>query len=292
MLFVKRTAPALFVLLWSTGFIVARYATRDAAPLTFLAVRTAIAAVILYAVSRAIGEARLTRHQARWQVVSGLGMHALYLGGVFVAVDHGLPSGISALIAALHPVLTTVLARAVLGEEITVRRAVGVALGLAGVTAVVIERGGAGDGVSAFALCSMAVAVAGMSAGTLVQRRHGQGTPLLAGTAMQYASTALVLGVAAAGFENFRFSVTSNSLLALAWAVGVLSIAAVLIMLWLLKRQAASAVSSLFFLTPALSAVEGAILFGERLGALSAIGLVVALAGVWLATNSPTSRRT
>lgn len=285
-------APALFVLLWSTGFIVARYATRDAAPLTFLAVRTVIAAMILFVVSRALGETRLSGLQTRWQVAAGLGLHAMYLGGVFVAVDHGLPAGISALIAALHPVLTTVLARGVLGEEISRRRAVGVFLGLAGVTAVVIERGGAGDGVSAFALCSMAVAVVGMSMGTLVQRRHGQGTPLLAGTAVQYIATAMILGAAGAGFEGFRFSWTTNSVLALTWAVGVLSIAAVLIMLWLLKRQAASDVSSLFFLTPALSTVEGAILFGERLGALSVAGLVVALAGVWMATSSPTSPRT
>lgn len=288
----RRAAPALFVVLWSTGFIVARYATRDAAPLTFLAVRTTIAAAILLLIARVIGEQRPTPVQVRWQMAVGVGMHAMYLGGVFVAIDHGLPSGISALIAALHPVLTTVAARWLLKETLTKRRVAGVVLGLVGVVAVVVERGGAGDGVGAFALCSMAVAVVGMSAGTLVQRRHGQGTPLLTGTAVQYGATAMVLGVAGAGFEGFRFSVTAESVIALVWAVGVLSIAAVLIMLWLLKHQAAAAVSSLFFLTPALSTVEGAILFGERLGALSAVGLVVALVGVWLATGSATSPRT
>ena len=282
----KRFAPALFVLLWSTGFIVARYSTRDAGPLTFLTVRTCIAATLLFLVARLVHELPVNRSQIRLQAVVGIGMHAMYLGGVFVAVDHGLPSGISALIAALHPVVTTVLSRFVLGEQITPRRGIGVALGLAGVIAVVVERGGAGDGVSAFALCSMCVAVVGMSAGTLVQRRYGQHTPLLQGTAWQYTATALALGIIAVFGEGWDIHFTRQTVLSLAWAVGVLSISAVLIMLWLLHRQAASAVSSLFFLTPALSTVEGAILFQEHLGVLSLFGLLVAVVGVWLATSS------
>ena len=95
---VRRTAPGLFVVLWSTGFIVARYGTRDAGPLTFLALRTLIAALILFALARITGEKRLSSGQAKGQMVAGFGLHALYLGGVFVAIDMGLPSGVSALI--------------------------------------------------------------------------------------------------------------------------------------------------------------------------------------------------
>jgi drug/metabolite transporter (DMT)-like permease len=279
-------APALFVVLWSTGFIVARYGTKDAGPLTFLAIRTAIAAVILFGVARLMGEAKLSRDQIRIQWIVGAGIHAMYLGGVFVAIDHGLPSGVSALIAALHPVLTTVLGRVVLGENLNVRREVGVALGCIGVIAVVLERGGASDGVSTLALVAMGIAVIGMSGGTLIQRRTAVGVPLLGGTAWQYAVTTVILGIGAVVFEGWEFTVTARSLWSLAWAVGVLSLAAILIMLWLLHRQAASQVSSLFFLTPALSTVEGAILFGEELGVLSVVGLVVAIAGVWLATST------
>jgi drug/metabolite transporter (DMT)-like permease len=279
-------APALFVVLWSTGFIVARYGTKDAGPLTFLAIRTAIAAVILFGVARLMGEEKLSRDQIRIQWIVGAGIHAMYLGGVFVAIDHGLPSGVSALIAALHPVLTTVLGRVVLGENLNVRRGVGVALGCIGVIAVVVERGGASDGVSTLALVAMGIAVVGMSGGTLIQRRTAVGVPLLGGTAWQYAVTTVILGIGAVVFEGWEFTVTARSLWSLAWAVGVLSLAAILIMLWLLHRQAASQVSSLFFLTPALSTVEGAILFGEELGVLSVVGLVVAIAGVWLATST------
>jgi drug/metabolite transporter (DMT)-like permease len=282
---VAALAPGVFVLLWSTGFIVARYGTKDAGPLTFLAIRTAIAAGILFLLSRVTRETRLSQGQIRTQWIVGAGIHAMYLGGVFVAIDHGLPSGVSALIAALHPVMTTVLGRLLLGEDLSQRRIVGVFLGCAGVVAVVIERGGASDGISATALIAMAIAVFGMSGGTLMQRRSAVGVPLLAGTAWQYVATTVILGVGAIAFEGWDFTVTTRSVLSLAWAVGVLSLAAILIMLWLLHRQAASQVSSLFFLTPALSTVEGAILFSEKLGALSIAGLIVAVIGVWLATS-------
>lgn len=281
----RRLAPGLFVVLWSTGFIVARYGTRDAGPLTFLTLRTAIAAVVLFVAARSAGEARLGNAQRRGQMVAGIGLHAMYLGGVFVAIDLGLPSGVSALIAALHPVVTTLAARVWLGEQSTLRRSVGVVLGTVGVVAVVIERGGAGDDVRPAALAAMVVAVAGMSAGTLWQRRVGGDVPLLGGTAWQYVATAAVLGIPAVAVERLDFDVTVRSVASLAWAVGVLSVAAILTMLWLLRRQAASSVSSLFFLTPALSAIEAAVLFGERLGVLSVVGFAAAALGVWLATD-------
>jgi drug/metabolite transporter (DMT)-like permease len=243
--------------------------------------------VVLFVIARIAGESRLTMRQVRTQWLVGAGIHAMYLGGVFVAIDHGLPSGVSALIAALHPVVTTVLGRVLLNELLTSRRVLGVVLGCAGVVAVVVERGvSSDDAVSAVALAAMAIAVAGMSAGTLIQRATSTSVPLLGGTAWQYVSTTVILGAGALVSEGWDFTVTTRSMLSLAWAVGVLSLAAILIMLWLLKRQAASQVSSLFFLTPALSTVEGAILFGERLGPLAMIGLVVAIAGVWLTTSS------
>lgn len=281
----KRFAPAFFVLLWSTGFIVARYATRDAGALSFLTVRTAIAAVVLGTVAIIMKETAVSGRQRRVMMGVGLGMHAMYLGGVFFAIEHGMPSGMSSLIAAMHPVLTTVFAWLVLGEKLNRIRALGVCLGVAGVVFVVIEHGGTGDGVTAPAMWAMVVAVVGMSTGTLVQRQFGQGTPLLRGTAWQYASTTIALGMVAVFGEGWRFRMTANTLWSLAWAVGVLSIAAILIMLWLLHRHAASQVSSLFFLTPALSSVEAAVLFDEKLGGLAVLGLGVALVGVWLATN-------
>lgn len=263
----------------------ARYGTKDAGPLTFLVVRCVVSALILFVIARLTREARMERGRIPIQAAVGTGIHAMYLGGVWVAINHGLPSGISALIAALHPVLTAVLGAVFLKEKLSQRRALGVVLGFAGVVAVVVEHGGAGDGVSAFALGAMAVAVVGMSTGTLVQRRYAQGTPLLAGTAWQYMTTALILSYGAIQSEHWHFEVTQRTMLSLAWSVLVLSLAAILIMLWLLHRQAAAQVSSLFFLTPALSTVQGALLFKEHVGVLAFVGLAVAAVGVWLATS-------
>lgn len=270
----------------------ARYATDDAGPFTFLTVRTAIAASVLFVAARLLGEPPVPRTAVRGQVAVGLGMHALYLGGVFAAIDLGLPAGLSALIAGLHPVATAVVARIVLEERLTARQGIGTVVGMVGVVAVVIDRGVAGADVSAGALAAMAVAVLGMVGGTIVQRRSGGIAPLVGGTAVQYAATTVCLAVPAVVVERWDFEPTARSFVSLAWAVGVLSVAAVLIMLWLLRREAAASVSSLFFLTPALSAVGAAVLFGERLGGPSLVGLAVAAGGVWLVTAPVRSRPT
>lgn len=281
-------APTVFVLLWSTGFVIARYGTRDAGPLTFLFLRMVVAAVILWVVAIATGAPGLTSTEATWSAVSGLGMHAVYLGGVFIAADLGLPSGLSALIAGLHPVITSVLAVVLLRELLLRRQWIGVVFGVVGVGLVVVERIGASDAVvTTSALVAMAVSVFGMSGGTLVQRARGTSIPLLRGTAIQYAASGVVLGLGAVVFEGFEVEFTTRMVLSLAWSILVLSLAAILIMLWLLQRQAAVKVSSLFFLTPALSTIEGSILFGERLGLLAIAGLAIALIGVALATRTP-----
>ena len=280
-------APWVFVLFWSTGFIVARYGTDDAAPLTFLTIRLVIAAAVLGVVAVVSGAPRLDRVALRWASLAGVGLHALYLGGVFVAISWGMPSGVSALIAGLHPVLTTAVARVVLHERVARLQWIGVALGVGGVSVVVIERLAVGStgGVTVGGLIASAISVLGMVGGTLLQRRTGVQMPLLWGTVVQYAAASAVLGVGAV-IMGWRFEVTTRSVFAMAWALIVLSFAAVLIMLWLLQRHAAAKVSSLFFLTPALSAIEGAILFGERLGPAALVGLVAALAGVALALRS------
>ena len=280
-------APWVFVVLWSTGFVVARYGTEDAGPLTFLAVRLAIAAGVLAIVAAATGAPRPRRAQLGWAGVAGLGIHSLYLGGVFLAISWGMPSGVSALIAGLHPVLTSLVGRFALSERLRRIQWLGVALGFTGVVAVVIDHfRDSTAGMSAGALLASSVSVLGMSAGTLVQRRRGTSTPLLWGTSMQYLAASSVLAVGALVHGGEGFTVTTRSVFALLWAIGVLSIAAVLIMLWLLQREAAAQVSSLFFLTPALSTIEGAVLFGESVGPFALAGLLVALIGVSLTMGS------
>jgi drug/metabolite transporter (DMT)-like permease len=278
--------PWIFVGLWSTGFVAARYATTDTGPLTFLAVRMVLAAAALAVFAMLRGAPRVDRTLIPWVVLAGIGMHVLYLGGVFVAIDRGLPSGVSALIAGLHPVLTALASRRVLGERLVRLQWIGVGLGFAGVIAVVVDRLLThSTGVTLMTMGASAVSVLGMAGGTLVQRKKCSSMPLLWGTVLQYAAAAIVLSVLAVVWERVDFGITGRSLFALLWAVVILSIAAVLLMLWLLQRRAASQVTSLFFLTPALSTVEGAVLFGERLGALALVGLLISLLGVAFVTR-------
>jgi drug/metabolite transporter (DMT)-like permease len=284
----EKSAPALFVLLWSTGFVVARYGTHDAGPFTFLAVRMFLAAGILWLIAGLLGAPKLNRLHISPALVVGVCMHALYLGGVFYAVSRGLPSGVSALIAGLHPVVTSVFGHVLLRERLTSLQWAGVSCGMVGVVLVLIERSGVKSAsVTAATLAAMIIAVVGMAAGTLVQRARGKTMPLLRGTALQYLAAGVTLLPLALVAERWDMQSTARNWFSLAWAVGILSIAAVLLMMLLLSRQAAATVSSLFFLTPALTTIEGAILFDERLGALAVLGLAVALAGVWLTSRQP-----
>jgi drug/metabolite transporter (DMT)-like permease len=282
-----RFAPAIFVALWSTGFVVARYATRDAGPLTFLGVRMFIAAGLLWLIATAMRAPRMTRQAWSAASIVGVFMHAIYLGGVFVAIDNGLPSGLSALIAGLHPVATSLAARIFLGERLTRKQIYGVCLGVVGVLAVVIEKlQDANGGVTKTAMIAMAISIIGLTIGTLVQRALGKEMPLLRGTATQYLASGVVLAVASGFSEQWQFSLTRYTVFSMLWAVVVLSLGAVLLMMTLLARHTAAKVSSLFFLTPALSTIEGAILFDERLGALAIVGLVIAIIGVRLTMQS------
>ena len=261
--------------------MVARYATTDAGPLTFLGVRMFIAAGLLWLIATAMRAPSMTRSDWSAATFVGIFMHAIYLGGVFVAIDNGLPSGLSALIAGLHPVATSVAARVFLREQLSRKQIVGVFLGLVGVCVVVIEKLDAADGgVTTAAMIAMMISIFGLTVGTLVQRAFGKEMPLLRGTATQYLASGVVLAVASGFSESWRFEITRYTVFSMLWAVVVLSLGAVLLMMTLLARHTAAKVSSLFFLTPALSTVEGAILFDERLGVLAVVGLVIAIFGV------------
>ncbi len=280
-------APWLFVLLWSTGFVGAKYGLPYADPFTFLGIRLLIAAVLLAALaavtrSPAPGSGAAYRHAA----VAGLLLHAGYLGGVFFAISVGVPAGVSAVLVSLQPVTTAVLATRLLGEPLRPRQILGLALGVGGV-ALVLSPGlaaAAGDpaALPAAGLAACLVALAATTAGTLYQKRHGAGVPLLSGTAVQYAAAAGALLVTASATEAMRVSWTPPFLAAMVWLVLALSLGAVLLLLTLLRRGTVARVSSLFYLVPPATAVEAYLLFGERLTPLALLGLVVTAGGVAL----------
>jgi drug/metabolite transporter (DMT)-like permease len=281
--------PALFVLLWSTGFVGAKHGLPYAPPFLFLALRLAIAAVLLAVLAAALGSARMaSRQQYGRAAVVGLLLHAGYLGGTFFGISRGIPAGVAAVIVSLQPVLTAVLAARVLGERPTARQWLGLVLGLAGV-ALVVGPGVVGSSapLPVSGLVSCLIALVSGTLGTVYQKRHGDGIPLVWGTAMQYAAATVALLAVAAATEDLSIHWTAHFVGALVWLVLVLSIGAVLLLLLLLRRGTAAGVSSLYYLVPPATAVEAYFLFGERLSGLSLLGIGVTAVGVALVVVSP-----
>ncbi|MEX5718705.1 DMT family transporter [Geodermatophilus maliterrae] len=279
--------PALFVLLWSTGFVGAQYGLPYAEPLTFLGLRMVIAASLLALLALALRAAVPARPaQYGHSAAVGLLLHAGYLGGVFVAISLGTPAGVSAVVVSLQPVLTVVLAGRVLGERTALRQWLGLALGVAGVVVVVwpglTAAAGRAGALSTPGLLACLVALASGTAGTVYQKRYGAGVPLLWGTAVQYAAAAAVLLLGAVATERMTIRWTGDFVLAMVWLVLALSLGAVLLLMLLLRRGTAAEVSSLFYLVPPAVALEAWLLFGVVPPPVSLAGVAVTALGVAL----------
>ena len=274
--------PALFVVLWSTGFIFARLGLAYAQPFTFLAVRLAVAAALLLAIAVASGAAwpRTTREGGHI-AVTGLLFHGAYLVGVFEALAHGVATGIVALIAGLQPILTAAVAGPLLGERINRRQWAGFVLGFAGVALVVWDRFGAREGTpEGFALAGLCLV--GITAGTLYQKRFCPNLDPRSGTAIQFAAAATVLTVFSLVFETGHIVWSREFIVAFSWLTLVLSVGTFNLLVLLIRRGAASRVSSLFYLVPPVTALIGWLGFGEVLGPVALAGMGVAVAGVAL----------
>ena len=281
----SRIAPALFVVLWATGFIGARYAMPWSEPFSFLAVRFAIAFLLL-AVLLVFIRARPTRRRDRLHAAfAGMLMHGVYLGGVFWAIRHGMPAGLSALIVALQPLITAVVAGLFLGERILPRHWLGLAIGFAGVVIVLLPKLGAvAGGVTAATLTASVISVVGMSAGTIWQKRFVTGVDLVPVTLYQYLGATLLMAAGSFTLETRSFVPTGELALALAWSVLVLSLGAIFLLMYLIRHGEMSKVASLFYLVPAATAVIAWALFGEDLSLVQIAGMALATFGVGLAT--------
>lgn len=277
--------PAIFVLLWSTGFIGARYAMPHAEPFTFLSLRYALALLILGAVVLLMRAPWPGWRPAAHAMIAGSLIHGVYLGGVFFAVRHGLNAGIAALIVGLQPVLTTILAASFLGERVRPRHLAGLALGLVGVALVILPKlDGSGD-YRLLTLGPVVLSAIAISAGSVWQKRFVGGVDLRTGTALQYFGALVPTLILAASTETMVLDWTGELVFALVWLVFVLSIGAVFLMLYLIREGAVSSVASLMYLVPGVTAVTAWLLFGETLSPIQLVGLVIAGVGVAAATR-------
>nr|WP_163500687.1 DMT family transporter [Halomonas socia] len=277
--------PALFVLLWSTGFIGAKYGLPYAEPFTFLFVRFALTLALLVPLVFFF-KGSWPRDIALWGhiAVSGLLVHGAYLGGVFYGIYLGMPAGLASLLVGLQPLLTAALAGPLLDERLTRWQWLGLGLGLVGIAMVLGSKLDPGaalfQGFGLPALLAVLVALLGIACGTLYQKRFCGGMPLLSGTVVQYLAAGALLGVGALLFESRQIDWTPTFALTLAWLVCILSIAAILLLMALIERGEASRVASLFYLVPPVTALQAWWLFGERLPPIALLGMAIALSGV------------
>ncbi|XKH59594.1 DMT family transporter [Halomonas sediminis] len=291
--------PVVFVLLWSTGFIGAKFGLPYAEPFTFLFVRFVLTLALLLPLVLVMRiswprDAKLWAHIG----VSGLLVHGAYLGGVFYGIYLGMPAGLASLLVGLQPLLTAACAGPLLNERLTTRQWLGLGLGLLGITLVLGSKLELGEslfqGFGLGALFSVLAALAGISLGTLYQKRFCTTMPLLSGAVIQYVAAGLLLGLGALLFETRQIDWTPTFILTLGWLVLILSIAAILLLMALIKRGEASRVASLFYLVPPVTALQAWWLFDERLPLLGLGGMAVAIIGVVLVVHkgkSTSSRR-
>ena len=283
----SRLLPLFFVLLWSTGFIGAKYGLPYAEPFTFLVTRYALVIALMTLVALAMrapwpANAREAAHIA----VTGLLLHGIYLSGVFISIDRGLPAGISALVVGMQPLLTGALAGLLLGERVSRRQWMGLALGFGGVALVVGSKASV-DSLAPETLWHMVMpavaALFGITAGTLYQKRFCPRFDLRTGSVVQFLPTLAVSAIIALNTETMHIEWTGDFIFALGWLVVVLSVGAVSLLGLLIRSGSAVNVASLFYLTPPATALIAWAMFDERLSALAIAGMGVAVGGVWLA---------
>jgi drug/metabolite transporter (DMT)-like permease len=275
----------LFVVLWSTGFIGAKFGLPYIEPMTFLVLRFALVSVALVLWVVLARSAWLTWAQARDAAVIGILLQAVYLGGVYQAIELGTEAGVSALIVGLQPVLTAFIARQFLGERLTPVQWTGIALGFLGVGLVVMRKLDAGIGDwRGVALCL--VSLTGISIASILQKSRAAAHPVRSSTLVQFIASLVVLVPLSFIFETREIIWSGALIFTLAWLVLAMSLGALSLLLFLIRRGAASNVASLFFLVPPTTAMMAWGIFGEVLGPIEIAGIAVTTIGV-LMVNKP-----
>ena len=280
-------APWIFILIWSSGFVVAKYGFEDADSLFFLAIRLLIAAGILFLLTVALRQPlRLSREDLRASFYIGLALHGFYLAGVWYAIELGAPAGLSSVITSMQPILVSLLAVRLLAEPLKKRQLGGLFFGLAGVVLVVLPKLSKADGFTSESLVLLFAALGGSTLATILQKKIGHSIPLMIGTTYQFAIAGVALLTISILRGRTHFELTQTSFWTMTWAVLVTSIAAVLLLLWLLNKGSAAKVSSLLYLVPPMAVLQALVLFGEKVSTVGVVGIAMTAIGVALVIRS------
>ena len=283
---IVRAMPAVFVLIWSTGFIVAKFGLPYAPPLTFLVIRYVLS-IVCFLIWIRLARAPWPREPRQWLhlAVAGLLMHAVYLGGVWMAVKGGMGSGLAALIVGLQPVLTALwisgTGSAQAHNRVTSRQWMGLVLGLGGLLLVVSRKFGNGSEATVLTLACAVSALIGITAGTLYQKRFMKPTDVRTANVIQLGA-ALLVTLPLALFETEAIVWNGEFLGAMAWSVLALTLGGSSLLYLLIQRGAATSVTSLLYLVPPTTALMAWALFGESITMTTVVGTVLTALGVSL----------
>ena len=283
--------PAVFVLIWSTGFVVAKYGLPYAPPLTFLTIRYALS-LLCFLVWIALARVSWPRGRQQWLhlSVSGVLIHAGYLGGVWMAIKAGMGSGLASLMVGLQPILTALWVSSMAstdqgGEKVTPRQWLGLTLGLGGLLLVVSRKFGSTQEVTAFTLAAITIALLSITVGTLYQKRYVAPADVRGANAVQIAA-AFIVTLPLALFETEAVTWSPQFMGALAWAVLVLTLGGSSLLYMLIQRGAATAVTSLLYLVPPCTALMAWLLFAEQITAVTVLGTAITALGVSLVVRA------
>ncbi|WP_374661344.1 DMT family transporter [Inhella sp.] len=276
---------AAFILIWSSGYLAAKAAAPHADPLTYLSWRYAGVVLLMGLLALAFRAPWPSRRDALLLALTGLGIQALYLGGVWVAVRQGMAASVVALIVNLQPVLIA-LASPWLGERLAPRQWLGVLLGFAGVALVVGHKLGGAE-LAPLPVLLAVLALLGITVGTLVQKRFVPHFDLRSGQVIQFSAALLLTLPLAAWLEPMRVDWNAATLGTMAWSIVVLTGCGISLMFWMLRHGQAAAVTSTMYLVPSVTALLAWSMFGETLGATAIVGMGVSLLGVYLVVAKP-----
>lgn len=280
--------PVVFVILWATGFVVARLSAGHVEPVSFLAFRFPIAGLLLLGLALLRRAEWPTRRDAGHAAVAGALLHAGYLAPIYWAVANGMPGGVSALIVGLQPLLTAFLAVPILGEVIGRKHWLGLIVGIVGVGMVLLPKFtlAALGGITPITVAACLLGTVCVALGTIYQKRFASHLPLLTSIIWQYFGASIVVITLASVFERFGFDGSPQAWFALGWAIFVISLGAVVLLMLLIRRGAVSKVSSLIFLVPAVSAFTTFLVFHETLTLVQILGMAVCAAAVLIVSRS------
>lgn len=275
-------APGIFVLLWASGFIAGKMGLPYARPFTILVIRFAVATLFMLVVCLATRASwPKTKMQAFHVAVVGVLLQSVYLGGCYVAMGMGIPAGVTALIVGLQPILTATVVGPLLGERVNGRQWLGLAIGFAGVTLVLWDKLHF-DSAHLTGIFYALIGLAGITSATIYQKRFCGAVDLRSSAAIQYAAATISLLPMMWLFGVGEVRWTGAFIVSIAWLILVLSVGAFTLLLWMIRKGAASKVASLFYLTPPMAALAGYFVFGETLALPALAGMALAAAGVAL----------